>query len=197
MHHVKQDKRSQSSANNIYQGLVRLLKHRPYESISISTLCEEANISRATFYRNFDIIEDVLTWYAEKLLRSIFVEYFSTPSIYENMRFNRFALTRGLQESEYIETIAKADKYYLLQNMLFQLLEKVPLNMESSVHGNALKYGLSAKIGSFFGVISCWISEGKKESIPELLKKLDEIDHVRKNISVDYEFLKKHYGSYK
>lgn len=191
MHHVKNDKRSISSAQYIYKALAELLKHQSYDTISVSQLCECANVSRATFYRNFDIVEDVLIWYGENLLRRLSREYFTNIKLQENIRFNRFAMMCGLHEADYIEMLTNAHKLHLLQNMLFKLLDNVPLNVDQSVPNPYLKYALGAKIGAFFGVISCWITTGKKESLHSLMGKLDEIDEIAKDLTIDRRYLEK------
>ena len=76
MHHVKNDKRSQTSANAIYEALLKLLKSNSFDTITVSSICEASNISRATFYRNFDILEDVLAWYGDLLIRKLIANYF-------------------------------------------------------------------------------------------------------------------------
>lgn len=71
MFHIKNDKRSQSSAQAIYQGLISLSKQRPFNSITVSAICEESKVSRATFYRNFDIIEDIFMWRIDDISKDI------------------------------------------------------------------------------------------------------------------------------
>ena len=46
----------------------KLLQERPVEEISISELCSEAGVGRASFYRNFNRKEDVLKGYINRLL---------------------------------------------------------------------------------------------------------------------------------
>ncbi len=40
--------------------LLNVMQHTPYEKITVSSLCEHAELSRKTFYRLFDSKEDVL-----------------------------------------------------------------------------------------------------------------------------------------
>lgn len=197
MYHVKNDKRSLTSAEYIYQALAFLLKNHDYETISVSKLCEQANVSRATFYRNFDIIEDVLAWRGEKLITNIFYEYFSNPILQETVYFNRFAMACGLKESDYIEALSRANKSYVLQDRLFYLLDNVPLNVDTSIPNPYLKYALAAKIGAFFGTIHCWIVTGKKESLNDLLNNLDEVDRIARNLSIDTRYISKTSTSHK
>ena len=55
---------------NITKALLKLLQEKPIEEISISELCKQAGIGRASFYRNFDSKEDILRTYIRGLFRS-------------------------------------------------------------------------------------------------------------------------------
>ena len=52
---------------HITESLLELLKDKPLNDISISELCSHAQVGRATFYRNFEVKEDVLNVYIHKL----------------------------------------------------------------------------------------------------------------------------------
>ena len=62
MYHIKTDKRSQRSVKLFCEGLAEVLKKKDYQEISISDLCLETGMARTTFYRLFDIIDDVLLY---------------------------------------------------------------------------------------------------------------------------------------
>lgn len=62
MYHIKNDLRSQKSANRIYQSLRHILKHKNLKDITITDIYNECHISRMTFYRLFDNIMDVLAY---------------------------------------------------------------------------------------------------------------------------------------
>lgn len=43
------------------EGLLRLLRRKPLPEITVSELCREAGLNRATFYRHYSVPKDVLT----------------------------------------------------------------------------------------------------------------------------------------
>lgn len=75
MFHIKPDKRCEESANLLYEALIKLLKIKKLESISVQSVCKLANVSRATFYRNFDILEDILIWKCDYESKQIISQY--------------------------------------------------------------------------------------------------------------------------
>lgn len=62
MFHIKADKRSQSSAELIAEGLFDCLEHKSFEDVTISDIQRISGVGRATFYRLFDRTEDVLSY---------------------------------------------------------------------------------------------------------------------------------------
>lgn len=52
---------------HITESLLTLLEDKAIEDISISELCDNAGIGRASFYRNYNSKEDILKAYINKL----------------------------------------------------------------------------------------------------------------------------------
>ena len=46
---------------DMYKALLRLMGNKPFSSISVSDITSEAAVSRMSFYRNYNAIEDILT----------------------------------------------------------------------------------------------------------------------------------------
>ena len=182
MHHVKNDKRSQTSANAIYGALLKLLKSNSFDTITVSSICEESNISRATFYRNFDILEDVLAWYGDLLIRKLIANYLKLPNN-ERPAFTNYALGFAFDEVEYIEILSKTNKMHLIEPYVLTVLESVPLTYDIN-ESPYIKYAIHAKVGAFFSIINCWIRTGKKESADELKDNLSEIGKYLHHIDI-------------
>ncbi len=60
------------------EGLMRLLKDRSLDKISITQLCREAGINRTTFYRHYEWPRDVLTEMQNDFFAEIF-DHFQKP----------------------------------------------------------------------------------------------------------------------
>ena len=72
------NKRAQDSQRAIYKGLRRLLERKDLKDITVVDLQNECNISRATFYRNYrniiDVLDVIFYWYLHRDLLTIIVE---------------------------------------------------------------------------------------------------------------------------
>ena len=75
MYHIKNDKRSETSANALYHALIETLKTTPLEEVNITKLVEKAMVGRSTFYRNFDEPLDILKWKCDSLFRNLVDEF--------------------------------------------------------------------------------------------------------------------------
>lgn len=57
---LKQNKKSLESQKRIYKGLRQILLTKPLSEITVADIKKECDISRSTFYRNFNNVVDVL-----------------------------------------------------------------------------------------------------------------------------------------
>ena len=71
MYHIKQDARSQRSAKAIIEGLESCLEKKSISIITVSEVCAACAVGRATFYRLFDNLTDVLSYQCENIMRHI------------------------------------------------------------------------------------------------------------------------------
>lgn len=80
MYHIKEDKRAQASVELICGGLKRCLKEKSFESVTISDIQRVSGVSRSTFYRNFDRMEDVLALMCDRVFEEAFASDYSNIS---------------------------------------------------------------------------------------------------------------------
>ena len=57
---MKENQRVKLTKRLLQEGLLRLLKEKPIDKITISELCVESGVNRATFYRHYSLPQDVL-----------------------------------------------------------------------------------------------------------------------------------------
>lgn len=61
------NKTALQSQHMITDALFRLMKEMPFSSIRITEICKEAGVGRKTFYRNFELKEDVIAFKLDQL----------------------------------------------------------------------------------------------------------------------------------
>lgn len=163
------DKRVQQSRACIYTALRQLLDNKPFEKITISELTQKAGVGRATFYRNFASLEDVLMQQSEDTFDR-FKQYLTSqqPKEMEGKLSLFFKFWR--QHSELLETLVLAHRPGIL-NEAMDNLHKEQLDSVIDFQGlkpTQQKYLLAILRGMFTNILLQWIERGKKES-PEQL----------------------------
>lgn len=67
MYHRQANKTAVQSQHMIADALLQLMQRKPFSQITITELCEEAAVGRKTFYRNFDLKEDIIDFQLDHL----------------------------------------------------------------------------------------------------------------------------------
>lgn len=67
--------------NEMYEALLKLLEEKSFSAISVSDITTEANVSRMSFYRNYNSIEDILIEHLDAV-----VEHYKIEDIDEKIK---------------------------------------------------------------------------------------------------------------
>ena len=148
----------------IADALFSLMKRKPFRQISVTEICEEAAIGRKTFYRNFELREDVIDFQLDLMCDEYQEELEKLPI--EQRLFYHFA---------YIQK--NADYFIsLYQNGLDQLAYKkfsvilpnaMPLWSEDEVEQ---EYRSAYIVAGIEAIQRVWISRGCRESVDEVVE---------------------------
>ena len=145
---------------HITDSLLSLMEKYSFHEISISQICQEAEVGRASFYRNFESKKDVLEKHLTALIKEWEQEfedrgelsYFCESLLKHYYKYKDFYLMlyrQGLSDMIY-ETIQWGVK-----------IEQAQTNIE--------RYIKSMLAGMLFGWIDEWMRQGMPETPDELL----------------------------
>ena len=65
MYHKQANKTAIQSQHMIADALFSLMKRKPFQQITVTEICDEAAVGRKTFYRNFELREDVIDFWLD------------------------------------------------------------------------------------------------------------------------------------
>lgn len=85
MRPTKTDRRSMRTRRLLVQGLVELMRHQRYHSITVGEIAEKADIGRSTFYAHFTDKDDLLIVGVHHLLASLETEAAEPTRIYPTL----------------------------------------------------------------------------------------------------------------
>lgn len=146
---------------HITESLLELLKDKPLNDISISELCSHAQVGRATFYRNFEVKEDVLNVYIHKLFSEWIDTYESNPpkTISQMVRELFLHLEKY---RDFYGLLSERGLIYLLKNVLLEIYAPKPEQPAQAAYASAyVAYTL-------YGWIEVWFQRGMKETPEEM-----------------------------
>ena len=69
----------------IANALLNLLKTQPLHKITVTQITKESNLTRQTFYRNFEDKEDLVNWYFEVLADKAFLQIGNSETLREGL----------------------------------------------------------------------------------------------------------------
>lgn len=170
MYHIANDLRAKKSAELICQGLEECLKEMPLNKIHIVDIYKKCFVSRATFYRLFDTIEDVFAYECD-LIREDTMKAVKTAKFKNKNEEVLFCIKRWLKH----ETLIKA----MIDNRLVGILYDSHMrNAESLKEFYAIYYEsdtqfncfLSLLISIIFAALSIYFKEKGKTSVEEVFE---------------------------
>lgn len=187
MYHIKADKRSQASARLIVAGLYRCLEQKPFPRVTISDLQRASTVSRATFYRLFDNLADVLEYECDNVFRQTLAQ-----------AQKKTGVPSGPEETSPLETLVPlfAEYWMVHPALLNALLDSGRIDLMNAVYlshtdeirallvpevtlsGQELDYFVSVATSAIFGLFYAWNARGRKETSSELFHALRRSIHM-------------------
>jgi len=185
MYHVKNDKRSVRSANLIYNALRGLMAQKDFEAITVTELVEQAGVGRATFYRAFDSIDDVLRLKCdqrfEELTRLMRAQRQTFSKAGGIQISPKLFLDFWYQNSEIITLLTQAYRFeYLLAAFVRLFRALFEQDITSLVPERFSEYILAMQTGAVICLLMQWITDEK--NIPS-----DEMADFLENTIVQLE----------
>lgn len=151
---------------DMYKALLRLMGDKTFSSISVSDITSEANVSRMSFYRNYNAIEDILTEHLDEVVeeyRAKEPDIESKTVFYEKKYmlrcFRFFYLHR-----EFIDALITAGMGDLFLAKITEYLIQKWIDAEKGTREEKLR--ISAFAGAIYNMYREW-SKGYFLELPE------------------------------
>lgn len=188
MYHIKNDQRAIRSGQMLYDALVVLMGQKKFEQIKVSDLVKQAQLGRATFYRNFDAIEDVLRMRCDQTvdgLMTYIMSYRETHKIEHGRQLLKPLLRYFYLHSSIIELLMQAERLDIMQTAFQKRLEPFKQQLVGSldVPEEYIEYGIVIRTSVAMNIVIHWIKNGKRHAPDELADTLEKL--MKKMVTLD------------
>ncbi len=160
------------SINLVIDGMLSLMKKRPFKEITISELTKEAGVVRATFYAHFESKEDVLSYYIYCLFAEKFQELM-TESSDKKLSVARMYFVIWKEHIDLLKLMEHNKLLFLLNDFNghiehFCYEDQWFENETCTMSPKAAEYSTSIYASVLATILIRWIRTGMEESPEEL-----------------------------
>ncbi len=183
MYHIKNDRRSLQSSEMMYEALIALIKEKSYQDLTVTEIVTRANLGRATFYRNFDAIDDILEWKCDEAFVGFYeylLEYDKTLGVMHDREpgslfkpFLRYWYTKSL----IIEILYKVGRSEIVNRSFERMFERnapAVQNLNATIE-QYFGYFVAIRRGVALSILEQWIKNGKDIPPDELAALITEL----------------------
>ncbi|MFZ4827716.1 MAG: TetR/AcrR family transcriptional regulator [Phototrophicaceae bacterium] len=188
MYHIKDDQRAIYSAELLYDGLVKLMREMPFDSIKVTELVVASQVGRTTFYRHFDTIEDILRWRSDQTYDEMiqyviaYVQKHGNPA---RVMLLKPVLEYFYLNSEIIELLIQVNRLDIAMASLNRAVTPhITPSLTYLANDEAyLDYDMTIRIAIVTNILVKWIATGKQQSPDELADTLSR--RIKNMITLD------------
>ena len=169
MYHVSNDIRSKKSAKLIWEGMEKCLLEKSLDKVRITDIYQKSFVSRATFYRLFDSIQDVIVYECDciylQLAENIRTSFFSS-----RQDIFLFLIEEWLKQEVLIKTLVENNMIGIIYDTHMknhELLKKLFLENISLSNKDA-DYLVSILANIIPAAVNTWYQHGKTETPKEI-----------------------------
>ncbi len=154
---------------DMYKALLKLIKKKPFSAISVSDITSEAKVSRMSFYRNYNTIEDILLEHLKEVVEKYKLEKIEDSVVESEKAFQKIEyITHCFEffyaQHEFIDALISAGMGDMFLAKITEHFIKIWLTEENTTRKNLLK--ISAYAGSIYNMYREWSKDGFVE-LPE------------------------------
>lgn len=170
---MKKDRRVKYTRKVLKEALIELLRERSITEVTVTMLCEKADVNRSTFYAHYDNQFDLL----EKIAENVYLDM--KKYIIDNQSDNKRFFQRDAMKILVEYTRQNADVFRMLMSRhgkynFYDLFYRLAKDLSQSEIVNSggdadkLDYVLAFSVGTCEVVLKKWLDAGMEKSVDEI-----------------------------
>lgn len=158
--------------------LIINMKQKDINKIKINELVETAGYSRRTFYRHFESVDDILIYFIDSLIESLFKQIYQP-----NLKINHFDELLELfldfwkPKKPILRLLHEQNRFYLLTTLAMKNINNSKLDSMIKDDDNK-KYVEQYAVSSIFAILEVWIFDDQNPDSKSIAQSI--INHDKK-----------------
>ncbi len=183
MYHISNDKRARKSANKIGEGILSCLNSKEINEITVTDVQKASNVGRATFYRLFDNITDVLSYLCDNIFERIKKENELINNIYSKETILTF-IQEWMNNKDLLHAIIASNRMDLIYNSHIKYIgNNIELFfLDIALSKQQLNYLLMTMTYCVSACLTAWLKNGAYETAEQLYDRLSNCFEILSNI---------------
>lgn len=174
MYHISNDERAKKSARKIGCGLLYCLKDKNFTEITVTEVQKASNVGRATFYRLFDNITDVLSYLCDNVFEKVGREYKGMNRA-NSKETSLIFIREWMENKTLLQAIADCNRMDLLYDSHVKYIgnnEKIFFDL--SVPREQMNYLFMTMTACTSACLGAWLKNGAYETAEQLQDRLGD-----------------------
>lgn len=174
------DRRIKYTKKVIKETLITLLNEKEINKITVSEICKIADINRATFYRYYLDVYDLLDKIKEEFVSELLIVS-NNKDNYTISSFAKDLLTVFIDNKELVKVLFnKKSDIYFLNDILEVAFVKCKAKWEDNINtlsNNNIEYASIFIFNGALGIINYWVQNDFEKSIDEVCSIIESLSY--------------------
>lgn len=161
----KRKEANQRVKDRLFAAMVEFAGQKDWSQVTVTELIAQAGVARASFYRNFKSVEDLINYGVEQMARRY---HEGKPSLNGDIHSREAMLYQFRFYQEHAKLVLAFHRAKLSTTLLDVITDCEIDACGDMPTGSISKYELYFYAGAFYNVLLCWLESGAKET-PEAM----------------------------
>ena len=174
------DRRIKYTKKIIKETLVELLNEKEINKITVSEICKQADINRATFYRYYLDAYDLLDKIKEEFVNELIAISNKLDDDYTVASFSKILLTVFLDNKKLVKVLFnKRSDLYFLSEILELAYDKCYYrwNKNCNIDEEEIEYAAIFIFNGALGIINFWIQNNFDKNIDDICNIIENLSY--------------------
>lgn len=174
------DRRIKYTKKTIKDTFIKLLDEKDIKKITVSEICKIADINRATFYRYYLDVYDLLDKIQEEFIDKLKAPYLENPSRVNSVgAFTKEILNVFIDNKELVKILFDTNNnIYFLNDVLevaYYMCQKRWGEDQPSISEDEINYAVTFIFNGALGVVNFWVKNDFDKDINEVSETIEKL----------------------